>query len=324
MGMRFRLPHLSSGWNPTQLTIMITLGMILSSPSRIISQALTSHDLEKEIQTYQVLSMRAEPPSMEPPAAGRVWSHLGSLYEDAGMYVQSEMAYLRAIRLLETPPSPRDLARAMDDLGTLYMVRGETQLAEKLEQQALTMRQSNRLNADLSRSWYHLATLCLREHRDETARDYAQRAVAQLETGPGTGPDDEINARFVLGLALSRLGQYAEAKATMQSAMEIVRHSYRREDFPTGFGSFLLGYIDWKSGDRTQAENLMQLGEEVVEKQLGVQHPVTLSILNQYERFLRATHQKKAIQAIKKQLKLAREQALSRQAPEALSVVSLF
>lgn len=241
------------------------------------------------------------------------------------MYTQSEMAYLHAIRLLKTQPTAaRDLAYALDDLGTLYMMRGETEMAERLEQQALALRQSNQLTADLPRSWYHLATLSMREHRDQNALDYAERAVAQLEAGSRTGSDDEINARFVLGLALCRLRRYSEAELTMQKTMEIVKQSYRVEEFPAGFGAFLLGYVDWKAGNWEVARNLMQDGEAVVEKQLGLQHPVTLSVLNQYERFLLSTHQKNAAHAIDRHLKQAREQAGGRQSPEALSAASMF
>jgi tetratricopeptide (TPR) repeat protein len=325
MESAYQLLHLIFRKHPTQLTIVVALCVLPIDSCQTNAQILTRQYLEKEIQTYQALSTRAEPPSMEPVSAGRVWSHLGSLYEDAGMYAQSEMAYLHAIRLLRTPPSsPRDLARAIDDLGTLYVARGEMKLAEHLEQQALAIRMSDQLTADLSRSWYHLATLSLRERRDENARDNARRAIAQLETEPGHGSDDEMNARFVLGVALCRLRQYPEATLSMQNAMEIVRRSYRTDDFPTGFASFLLGYVDWKSGNRAEAQNLMQNGVAVVEKQLGAGHPVTLSVLSQYERFLRCTHQKKAAQAIDKHLKLAREPAGGWQGPEALSVASMF
>jgi tetratricopeptide (TPR) repeat protein len=304
---------------------MVVLWVFLFDPHQTNSQILTRDDLEREIQTYQALSTRTEPPSMEPVSAGRVWSHLGSLYEEAGMYTQSEMAFLHAIRILKAPRlAPQDLASALDDLGTLYMVRGETKLAERLERQALTIRQSNQLTADLPRSFYHLATLSLREHRDENALDYARRAVAQLETEPGQGSDDEINARFALGLALCRLRQYSEAILATQNAMEVVRRSYRPDDFPTGFGSFLLGYVEWRSGNRAEAQNLMQSGEAAVEKQLGKRHPVTVSLLSQYERFLRSTHQKEAAKNIHKDLKKAQELAGGWQGKEALSVASLF
>lgn len=307
----------------TLLTVIVAVCIFLSDPRLARPQNLTSQGLSKEIHTYQALSRRAE--SMDPVSAGRVWSHLGSLYEDSGMYTQSEMAYRHALRLLMAPPlSPGDLARALDDLGTLYMVRGETKLAEHLEQQALTIRESNHLTHDLARSWYHLATLSLREHRNKNARDDAERAIAQLNAETGKGSDDEINSRFVLGLALCRLHLYPEATSTIENALEIVRRSYRTDSFPTGFGSFLLGYVDWKSGKRAEAQNLIESGAAVVETRLGARHPVTLSVLSQYERFLRSTHQKKAAQAIDRQLKLARDQSEQWHGPEAVSVASLF
>lgn len=325
MARAFQALHHLFSRSQDHLASMVLVCGLLFNPHWANSQSLTADDLEKQIQTYETLSRRAEPLLMEAVLAGRVWLHLGSLYEDAGRCAQSEMAYSHAIRLLKTDPlASRDLARALDDLGTLYMVRGETKLAEQLEQKALTLRQSDKLIADLPRSWYHLATLSLREHRDQKARDYARRAVAQLEAELVVGSDDEINARFVLGLALCRLRQYAEATLVTQKAMEIVKRSYGADDFPTGFGSFLLGYVEWRSGNRAEAQSLMQNGEAVVEKSLGDKHPVTVSLMTQYAHFLRSTHQKTEAEAIERKVKVARERAGGWQGPAALSVASMF
>lgn len=323
MGRAFLQFHLF--YQKHSIAIGITLCVFLSDPRWTKSQTLTHSRLETEIQTYQALSVRAEPPAMVPVSAGRVWSHLGSLYEDAGMYPQSEMAYQHALRLLKVPPvSAADLATALDGMGTLYMMWGDTQQAERAEQKALEIRETERLSADLPRSWYHLATLALREHRAERARVYAKLAVEQLGRVPGSNPDDQINAQFVFALSLCRLGRFPEAIATIENAMQLVRRVYRAEEFPTGFSSFLLGYAYWKAGDTARAGALMQAGSTVVEEQLGLEHPVSICIMTQYDRFLRSTHQKKAAHSIEELLKQAQGVRGFGKGPDTLSVASLF
>jgi tetratricopeptide (TPR) repeat protein len=309
----------------TRSVLILSLSIASSDVYVANAQAADGSDLENQIRTFAIASLYADPPSMAPVPAGRIWSHLGSLYEDAGMYQQSEMAYMHSIRLFKTAPvSLVDLARALDGLGTLYMMRGETQLAERTERQALAIRQANGLTADLVPSWYHLATLALHEHQSAKAREFADRAIDQLRAQPRPDPDQQINAQFVLGLALCRLRRYSEAIGAMRAAIDLVRRNYRPEDFPAGFGSFLLGYAYWKSGDVASAQPLMHDGSVLVEKRLGLGHPVTLSVMMQYEHFLRATDQRSAARSIHDELKQARGLAGLRPDTEALSVASLF
>lgn len=300
--------------------IVIVFCVALKHPCRGSAQVMTGADLQKQIQIDSAAALHADP-----QAAGRIWWHLGSLYEDAGRYTESETAYGQAIRLLRSQPAAEAyLARAIDDLGTLYMMRGDTQQAESAEQQALKIREANGLSADLPRSWYHLATLSLSEHRFEKAREYAEHAVGQLSAEARPDADDQLNARFVLGAAFCRLHRYTEAIAMMQKAMEVARRTYQPEDFPSGFGSFLLGYAYWKSGNAAAAQHLMEDGAEVVEKQLGWRHPVCQTIMAQYALFLRRTHQKQTARQIEGKLKQAHAAERSQQGSGALSVASLF
>ena len=305
-------------------SLLVLLG--LSGLSSQLSAQQTAHDtLQEQIQTYSAVAATANPPGVNSVAAGRIWAHLGTLYENAGMYSQSESSYLHALHLLELPPvSEVDRARALDDLGTLYMVKGDTEQADRAEQKALKLREAAGLRADLPRSWYHLATLSLREHRAVTALDYAAKAVSQLNSANNVNPDDQINAQFVMGAALCRLHRYSEAIAAMKSAMDAVHEAYGLDDFPTGFGSFLLGYAYWKSGDLDHAEELMRFGSEQVKRQLGWEHPACILVMNQYQRFLRNTHRLDEARSLEEQLKKIREAPIFGQSRETLVLASLF
>ena len=316
---------MANAGNLSRRATILGLALTVCAAARLGAQARNEADLNKQIEIYRASSLRADPPEMRPLQAGRIWTRLGMLYEEAGSYAQSEMAFLHALRLLETPPAQQaDMARAMDELGTLYMVRGDLQQAERAQRHALQIRQSQKLNRDLPRSWFHLAVLELREHNAEKALDYAGQAVTLLRATPGVDADDRINAFFVLAVAQCKLRHYPEAIATLQEAMAVVSSSYGPEDFPTGFGSFLLGYAYWKSGDAAAAAEPMRIGAAQVEKSLGWQHPACVSVMTQYEQFLRSTHHREEAREVGEQLKQALRSPAPGRSPETLNAFSLF
>ena len=311
-------------WRYPAISSLLVVWVAISV-SRISAESPAKSPLQQQIADCQAIAAKAAPPAMSPVDAGRIWTHLGTLYQDAGQYAQSEMAYLHALRLLDlAPASAIDRARAMDDLGTLYMARGDTQQAERAELHALQIRKDEGLTAELASSYDHLAALSLHEHRTKKAQEYAQQALDALDAEPHSNPADAINAQFVLAVAHLRMNHYPEAIAILEKTMRSVHTLYRPEDFSTGFGSFLLGYAYWKAGDVARADSLLKEGADTVEKQLGNDHPVTLTVLTQYKGYLRATNQRDAARAIDQQLKRSRSEMGLGQGPETLAVASLF
>jgi tetratricopeptide (TPR) repeat protein len=303
----------------------IWLSFVVGGEAQHGARAQNEVDLADQIELYRAASLHADPPAMTALQAGRIWTRLGMLYEEAGKYGQSEMAFVHALRLLGMPPvEERDRARAMDEMGTLYMVLGDSRQAERAGLQALAIREAQGFKEDLPRSWYHLAALALREHRAGKAREYAEQAVTQLRAEAGASDDDRMSALFVLAMALCRLHRYPEAIATLQEAMAVVRSAYESDDFPTGFGSFLLGYAYWKSGDSAKAAEPMHAGAWQVQKDLGWEHPACLSVMTQYERFLRSTHHKEEARNLRGELKRARGISGVGHEAHTVSILSLF
>ena len=75
-----------------------------------------------------------------------------------------------------------------------------------------------------------------------------------------------MNALFVLALCLCKLRQYPQTIETMQEAMQVARSFYGPDDFPSGFGAFLMGYAYRQSGD---PGGLMLKGVSVIGMQIG-------------------------------------------------------
>ncbi|HTF70375.1 MAG TPA: tetratricopeptide repeat protein, partial [Edaphobacter sp.] len=181
------------------------------------AQILTKEDLQKEIAVYEAASLHAETSGMSAVLAGQIWSYLGTLYQDAGMYGQSERAFEHAMRLLTIAPvSKPDLATTIDSLGTLYMETGNVKEAEQAESKALKLREEAGLESELPRSWYHLATLYLRKHQPAKAQRFARLAVNAFFADASAVPEDRLGSQLVLASALCQSHQYAEAITKLQ------------------------------------------------------------------------------------------------------------
>jgi tetratricopeptide (TPR) repeat protein len=283
--------------------ILACLAACCASGLQLNAQILTKGDLQRETAEYEAYSRSAEPPHMPAVEAGRIWLHLGILYQHAGKYGQSEITYEHAMRLLTIAPvSQPDLADAIDDLGTLYMETGNLKGAEDAESKAMKMREATGLESELRQSWYHLATLYLREHQADKSRSFAQRAFDAFSKDMNAVPEDKIGAQFVLSASLCQSHRYLEAIALLQSALQLSNDLYGPEQFPTGLNTFLLGYAYWKSGDLVSANKLMQRGSDILGKTLEW-HPAYLIVLTQYAQFLRKAHKQDAAHAIEKEIK---------------------
>jgi tetratricopeptide (TPR) repeat protein len=283
---------------------LIVIGLLLGTCGQLNAQLLTKKDVQREIATYETSSLQAETPEMPGLQAGRIWSHLGTLYQDAGMYQQAEQALEHAMRLLTVSPvSKPDLAMTIDSLGMLYMATGNVEEAERAETKALKLREEAGLKSELPKSWNHLAALYLREHQPAKAKNFAGRAVKHFFADASAAPEDRIGSQLVLASALCQLRQYAEAIEKLQSTIQMAREAYGPDTLPTGFSSFLLGYALWKSGDLSSAAEPMQQGATTMGKALGWEHPGYLLVMTRYAQFLRDDHRQDAAKTIEHQVK---------------------
>jgi tetratricopeptide (TPR) repeat protein len=290
----------------------IVAAMFCSDTLSLNAQIVTKNDLQKEIATYEAAARQTQTSNTAALQSGRIWSHLGTLYQDAGRYGQSEMAFERAMRLLSIAPvSNPDLATTIDDLGTLYLEMGNVKEAERAEAKALKMREQANLTSDLAQSWYHLATLYLREHQSRKAKEFAQRAAEAFFADPNAAPEDKIGSSLVLASALCQSHAYPDAIVKLKSALQISNETFGPENLSTGLSSFLLGYANWKNGDLASASPLMQRGAEILDKEMGWDHPAYLCVMTQYARFLRAEHRENLARSVEQEVKSRRAQQSS-------------
>jgi tetratricopeptide (TPR) repeat protein len=289
------------------LVACLLLTSICALPAQ--AQILTTEDLRQHLAALEQATEQAEAKNIPAEQAGLLYSQLGSLYQDAGMYVPAENAFEQAMhKLTVAPVNQQALAKNIDNLGSLYMEMGNLKEAERAEQKALKMREALPATPEVATSWYHLALTYTREHNEKQATAYAQQAVDGLSSNANATPEERVGSLVVLGYLLCHAHEYANAIEKLNTARQVIALNYPPNSFPAGLGEFLLGYADWKAGDVNSAGTLMQHGTEMIDTQLGEKHPACLPIMLQYERFLRQTHQKAAARSLEQRVERVRSQ----------------
>jgi hypothetical protein len=116
---------------------------------------------------------------------------------------------------------------------------------------------------------------------------------------------DRLSARYALAMALCYLKDCGSAIPVLKEAVEEANAKLHRGDFPIGFGSFLLGYAYWKSGNMLEAGPQFREGTVAMSEQLGWGHPAYLSALRQYAKFLKENNQKDVANSVERQIRQA-------------------
>ncbi len=229
----------------------------------------------------------------------RGYTQLGLWYEDAGLWNRAEADLVHAVFLLRHTAEPGNgLAGAVGMLGSLHVVMGKLGEAEKEEQEALKLRQNIGDRLLIARSWNDLAALSLAKNKYANATDFARRAMAEFDANSRAEAFDRISARYTLSLALCYLKQGPSALPMLKEAVDEAKATQRPNSVPIGFGTFLLGYVYWKSGDFTKAGDYMERGKAVMAERLGWEHPTYLGASRQYARFLRESRRWRKLKSL--------------------------
>lgn len=264
-------------------TLWIALGVVLSG------YACHGQDLPAQIKHCEAMTR-------EHPADGNAWYQLAVLDQDAGRYVEADIAYRTASELLK-PADTLSYATTLDRWGTMYAERGRYAEAENVEREALALRGAAGDAHGEGLSWMHLAMLALGRHELKPADRYAGMAVSRLAPErehldtPASAtlatPEEKMAALEYFALVRFAEGKYKDAMPELRLARAYARESHGEGSFPDAFLGFLLGKAYWKSGDTIHASALMKAGLDGVESQLGWGHATYISMLREYELFLR-------------------------------------
>ncbi|MEI9979303.1 MAG: hypothetical protein WDN23_09920 [Edaphobacter sp.] len=271
-----------------------------------VDAAAFKQNLESRIRGFEDAVRKNEANHASNLEQGKVYAHLGLLYEDVAQLERSEVALERAVSLLRRDvDSKRELAKALSELGSLHVVMGKLRKSEKEEQEELRLGKELGDELQIAQSWDDLAALSLARHQYGKARDFAQRAVTGFVENKSAERYSAIFSRYTLALADCHLKDYASAIPLLASAIDEARATRQAGDLPIGFGEFLLGYALWKSEDSSAANGHLQEGVATMRGQLGWGHPAYLKMLGYYSQFLRESRQVEAANDVQRQIRRA-------------------
>ena len=261
-------------------------------------------ELLRRIGLYEAAARNADSSNASPESLVKIYTNLGSLYEDVAMYPKSEDAMRRAISLLKTGPQDA-LAEEIGHLAVLHDAMGQLREAEKDQMQALRIRESIGDIAGIALTWSDVADLYIKRRRYKKALSYAQRAMDALGDRPDVSAGDRVAVRQTLASALSGTRDYPRAIQLLKDAIELSKNSFGADSLEVGLDDYILGYTYWKSGNMTDAEDWMGRGIMRMKVDLGWGHAIYVNAIWQYAQFLRQNGQTDAAVSAEREVRQA-------------------
>jgi tetratricopeptide (TPR) repeat protein len=239
-----------------------------------------------QIELYETAARSAEDSPTDRKTLVRIYTVLGNLYLDGGMYLKAEDAMRRAILLLKDGPQD-ELAEEYSQLSMLHGAMGKLRETEKDQKQELRIREAAGDPVGIALAWDDMAALYYAQRKFKNAVDYARKAYAVLANRPGVSVDTRIAVRQALAFALSGVHNYQQSIPILEDALALSRSVYGEDSLHTGVEAFMLGYTYWQSGDKPNAAVWMGRGIARMKVDLGWGHSIYLNSMGQYARFLR-------------------------------------
>lgn len=272
----------------------------------VVPNASSKQELMHRIALLEAAGKHAEAAHSSDVEIGRIHTALGLLYGDAAMWERSVGELEHAVSLFRhTAASSGDLATALSSLGRLHGVMGKLREGEREELEALKLREELGDRLQMARSWGDLAALYLRQHKFAKAKEFAKQATDEFVANGRSTVSDRISARYLQSMTLCVTKDCPLAVPLLKAAVDEAVATLRPDDFPIGFGEFLLGYAYWKSGDRLSADEYMKRGTVQMSTQLGWGHPVYLNALVHYDKFLRESRRMEDANVVERRIRQA-------------------
>jgi tetratricopeptide (TPR) repeat protein len=296
------------------MNIRVVIGCLLAllfcplvlGQQKSVNDVSARDEVLQRIAAGEEMARKAESAHADNLALGRIYAQLGLWYEEAGLWNRAETDMEHAISLLRHASEPvEDLATVLDKLGSMHVSMGKLGDSEKEEQEALRLREKAGDKLQIARSWNDLAALSLAQKKYPKAKEFAELATTELLTNNRAEAVDRISSRYTLSLALCYVKACLSALPLLKDALDEAKATMRPTDLPVGFGTFLLGYVYWKSGDTVTAGEYMERGKSVMGERLGWQHPTYLGASRAYARYLRDNSRVEDAEVVERQIRQA-------------------
>jgi tetratricopeptide (TPR) repeat protein len=234
------------------------------------------------------------------------YNNLGSVAQDQGRYLEAETYYRRSIAHWQNRGAGPNggLARTMNNLASLMYGAGRLREAEELVLRAETFA-IGQLSTDDDEAgvrFLNRGMLYLSRRKYEKAEESYRRALAIWESHRGSHEWDLGRVARDLGFICEKTGRRERAASHYEFARKIW------EEYLSAMTATPEMYRDLAAlysalGQKARARLTLEHTLEVTERELGVSHPVRVSLLLQYASVLRQTGEKREAARIEREAK---------------------
>jgi tetratricopeptide (TPR) repeat protein len=210
------------------------------------------------------------------PKIGIYSVNLGDIERKLGDFEKAEVAYGRAIPLLEAALGPDnvELADALNSQGLVLKKKADYDGAEVLYRRALTiiLKTFNALHYKAGQVQNNLAD-CYRKRGQypEALRIY-EEAQAALMASMGPTHSETAEVWHNIALVLHQLGRYTEALELFHKAIAVIEKEFGKAHYKMGVFQNNCGLSYAMAGDFPKAYELLTLALEILRKKLGNDH----------------------------------------------------
>ncbi len=258
----------------------------LSATTPTQAESLSRPDLLRRINIFEGMVAQAQTSHTPEANLVKIYSQVGALYADAGMYSKSEAALERAVAMLQRGPKDQ-LAIALGHLAEVHIALGDLHQAEKEQLQALQIRQTVGDPIGIALARCDLASLYVRERKYAKALELARQAMDVIGDSQLVEVTDRIAVRQVLATAMCDCHDCASAVPLLKEAIESATDAFGPDSLSVGVVSSVLGYVYWQSGDLADASTWMEEGIAKMKGDFGWGHPIYLNAVSLYAKLLR-------------------------------------
>jgi tetratricopeptide (TPR) repeat protein len=268
--------------------------------------SLTSNreELLRQIKVCEDALRNAESIHAAPLTLAKIEMMIGGLYEDAGAYPQAEAAYQSALDLVRRG-HPQSMAVVLRQLAGLHAIMGEFRKSEKESIETLALWQQLGDARGVAFTQVDLANAEIREHKFSKAIENAQKALAVIGNDSAVQASDRIGVRQTLGYALSEDQRCGEAMEVLNGALQLDKSNFGDDGLPVGIGYYVLGHAAWNCGQPADAAAWMQRGIDRMKRDLGWGHPVYITAMTEYAKFLRERGQEEEAASAEREIRMS-------------------
>lgn len=277
---------------PRYLSGIVLLLSVVACPSQVPELLVVRPSSLQETIANEVQQIKSDTDQHRADDhLGFMWARLASDYRQAGDFVASEDAYLKALGLLDHGSTARrNYATTLDNFAMLYLSYQRFEDAEKYLKRALEVRKEVGIPLDQARTEQHMSEIDLFRRNYKEAENRAARALQTMLDQNDPNRLDIIAALNSLTYARCLRGRCEQGAQDALRSLDIARSAFGENSVGTACALLAVGFAEWRLGRLEAAEETMLKAVNMLKAYLGPDSKTVLLAMRQYRDYLKSVH----------------------------------